>query len=281
MPRLNDRHFETVAEMIQDRVGIQIPPAKRTMVEGRLRKRMRELDIETLSEYGRHVFEQGHLAEEFVHIVDCVTTNKTDFFREPAHFDQLRDELIPMLRRNGITQARLKLWSAAASTGAEAYTLAMVLHDMAMAGHALDYAILGTDVSTEVLRVAADGIYPDDVLQAVPPHFRRRYVMNARNPSWKVGRIVPELRSRVHFKHLNLMNAQYPVDRDVDIIFCRNVLIYFDKDTQRAVLSRLATHLRPGGFLVVGHSESMAGAGVPGLTQVSSTIFGRTPGAVA
>jgi chemotaxis methyl-accepting protein methylase len=186
-----------------------------------------------------------------------------------------------MLRRNGITQARLKLWSAAASTGAEAYTLAMVLHDMAMAGHALDYAILGTDVSTEVLRVAADGIYPDDVLQAVPPHFRRRYVMNARNPSWKVGRIVPELRSRVHFKHLNLMNAQYPVDRDVDIIFCRNVLIYFDKDTQRAVLSRLATHLRPGGFLVVGHSESMAGAGVPGLTQVSSTIFGRTPGAVA
>lgn len=138
MPRLNDRHFETVAEMIQDRVGIQIPPAKRTMVEGRLRKRMRELDIETLSEYGRHVFERGHLAEEFVHIVDCVTTNKTDFFREPAHFDQLRDELIPMLRRNGITQARLKLWSAAASTGAEAYTLAMVLHDMAMAGHALD-----------------------------------------------------------------------------------------------------------------------------------------------
>ena len=280
MPRLNDRHFETVAEMIQDRVGIQIPPAKRTMVEGRLRKRMRALDIETLTEYGRHVFDHGHLAEEFVHIIDCVTTNKTDFFREPAHFDQLRDELIPMLRRNGITQARLKLWSAAASTGAEAYTLAMVLHDMAMAGHALDYAILGTDVSTEVLRVAADGIYPEDVLQAVPQHFRRRYVMQARNPAWKVGRIVPELRARVRFKHLNLMNAQYPVDRDVDIIFCRNVLIYFDKDTQRAVLSRLATHLRPGGFLVVGHSESMAGAGVPGLAQVSSTIFTRVEGAI-
>ncbi len=112
-----------------------------------------------------------------------------------------------MLRRNGITQARLKLWSAAASTGAEAYTLAMVLHDMAMAGHALDYAILGTDVSTVVLRVAADGIYPEDVLQAVPQHFRRRYVMQARNPAWKVGRIVPELRARVRFKHLNLMNA--------------------------------------------------------------------------
>ncbi|MCJ2136588.1 chemotaxis protein CheR [Methylobacterium sp. J-026] len=281
MPQLSDRHFESVADLIQDRVGIQIPAAKRTMVEGRLRKRLRALDIESLSAYGRHVFEEGHLAQELVHIIDCVTTNKTDFFREPAHFDQLRDELVPMLRRNGATQARLKLWSAAASTGAEAYTLAMVLHDMAMAGHALDYAILGTDVSTEVLRVAADGIYPEDVLQAVPPHFRRRYVMEARDPTWKVGRIVPELRARVRFKHLNLMNAQYPVDHDIDIIFCRNVLIYFDKDTQRAVLSRLATHLRPGGFLVVGHSESMAGAGVPGLEQVSSTIFGAVKGAVA
>ncbi|SFL31530.1 CheR family methyltransferase [Methylobacterium pseudosasicola] len=280
MPRLKDRHFDTVAEMIQDRVGIQIPPAKRTMVEGRLRKRMRALEIESLSDYGRHVFEEGHLSEEFVHIIDCVTTNKTDFFREPAHFDQLRDELVPMLLRGAAAQGRLKLWSAAASTGAEAYTLAMVLHEMAMAGHALDYAILGTDVSTEVLRVAADGIYPEDVLQAVPPHFRRRYVMNARDPSWKVGRIVPELRSRVRFKHLNLMNAQYAVDRDIDIIFCRNVLIYFDKDTQRAVLSRLATHLQPGGFLVVGHSESMAGAGVPGLVQVSSTIFARSKGAI-
>ncbi|MCJ2126576.1 CheR family methyltransferase [Methylobacterium sp. J-077] len=281
MPQLSDRHFESVADLIQDRVGIQIPAAKRTMVEGRLRKRMRALDIESLSAYGRHVFDEGNLERELVHIIDCVTTNKTDFFREPAHFDQLRDELVPMLRRTGATQGRLKLWSAAASTGAEAYTLAMVLHDMAMAGQALDYAILGTDVSTEVLRVAADGIYPDDVLQAVPSHFRRRYVMHARDPGLKVGRIVPELRARVHFKHLNLMNAQYPVDHDIDVIFCRNVLIYFDKDTQRAVLSRLATHLQPGGFLVVGHSESMAGAGVPGLVQVSSTIFARAKGAVA
>jgi len=259
MPQLSDQHFENVADLIQERVGIQIPAAKRTMVEGRLRKRMRALDIESLSAYGRHVFEEGHLAVELVHIIDCVTTNKTDFFREPAHFDQLRDELVPMLRRNGATHGRLKLWSAAASTGAEAYTLAMVLHDMAMAGHALDYAILGTDVSTEVLRVAADGIYPEEVLQAVPPHFRRRYVMNARDPSWKVGRIVPELRSRVHFKHLNLMNAQYPVDRDVDIIFCRNVLIYFDAATKGDVLARISASLAPDGAVLLGAAETVIG----------------------
>ena len=280
MPRLTDRHFDAVADLIQERVGIQIPPVKRTMVEGRLRKRMRALDLDTLSDYGRHIFDEGHLAEEFGHIVDCITTNKTDFFREPVHFDQLRDDLIPQLRRGG-GPARLKLWSAAASTGAEAYTLAMVLHDMVLAGQALDYTILGTDVSREVLEIAADGIYPDEALQAVPAPFRRRYVMASRDPTWRVGRIVPELRARVQFKHLNLMNAQYPVERDIDIIFCRNVLIYFDKDTQRAVLGRLATHLRPGGFLIVGHSESMAGAGVTGLTQISSTVFGRAKDAVA
>lgn len=274
MPQLSDRHFRSVVELIQSRVGIQLPPAKRTMLEGRLRKRMRALDLDSLDAYGRHLFEEGHLAEEYVHLVDCVTTNKTDFFREPAHFDLLRNEIVPQL-----VAARgrplLKIWSAAASTGAEAYTLAMVLQDMIAAGAGFSYAILGTDISTEVLRVAAEGIYADEMLAAVPAHLRRRYVMRARDPARKEGRIVPELRARTRFQRLNLMDAQYPVDSDVDVIFCRNVLIYFDKPTQKAVLERLASHLRPGGFLVVGHSESMAGTGVQGLSQVSSTVFRR------
>ncbi|WP_458428920.1 CheR family methyltransferase [Methylorubrum populi] len=274
MPHLSDRHFRSVVDLIQSQVGIQLPPGKRTMLEGRLRKRMRALDLASLIDYGRHLFDEGHLNEEYVHLVDCVTTNKTDFFREPAHFDILRNELIPRLvARRG--RPLLKVWSAAASTGAEAYTLAMVLQDMIGAGAGFSYAILGTDISTEVLRVAAEGIYADEMLAAVPPDFRRRYVMRARDPAQKQGRIVPELRARTRFQHLNLMDGHYAVDHDVDIIFCRNVLIYFNKPTQKAVLGRLATHLRPGGFLVVGHSESMAGAGVPGLTPVSSTVFRR------
>ncbi|MEH3148575.1 MAG: methyltransferase domain-containing protein [Methylobacterium frigidaeris] len=270
---LSDRHFWNVADLIQTRVGIQIPEAKRTMLEGRLRKRMRALDLDSLDAYGRHLFEDGHLGDEFVHLVDCVTTNKTDFFREPVHFDVLREELVPRLCRSA--RHPLKVWSAAASMGAEAYTLAMVLEDMVADGYDFGYAILGTDVSTEVLRVAADAIYPDAMLDAVPPALRRRYVMPARDPGRQQGRIVPELRRRVRFQHLNLMDETYPVDRDVDVVFCRNVLIYFDKPTQRAVLSRLAGHLRPGGYLVVGHSESMAGTGVPGLIQDTSTIFRR------
>ncbi|WP_298957205.1 protein-glutamate O-methyltransferase CheR [uncultured Methylobacterium sp.] len=271
---LSDRHFRAVAELIQDRVGIQIPATKRTMLEGRLRKRMRALDLDSLDAYGRHLFEAGHLADEFVHLVDCVTTNKTDFFREPAHFDLLRDEMVPRLARPG--RSVLKVWSAAASMGAEAYSLAMVLDAMSADGTAPGYVVLGTDVSTEVLRLASAGIYPTAMLDAVPPALRRRYVMTARDPERAEGRIVPELRRRVRFRHLNLMEEAYPVDRDVDIVFCRNVLIYFDKPTQKAVLTRLAGHLRPGGYLVVGHSESMAGTGVPGLIQDSSTVFRRT-----
>ncbi|RVU21961.1 protein-glutamate O-methyltransferase CheR [Methylobacterium oryzihabitans] len=271
---MSDRHFRAVADLIQDRVGIQIPDTKRTMLEGRLRKRMRALDLDSLDAYGRHLFEAGHLADEFVHLVDCVTTNKTDFFREPAHFDCLRDEMVPRLSRPG--RAILKVWSAAASTGAEAYSLAMALDAMAVDGAGPGYVVLGTDVSMEVLRVASAGIYPTAMLDAVPPLLRRRYVMTARDPARAEGRIVPELRRRVRFRHLNLMDDAYPVDRDVDIVFCRNVLIYFDKPTQKAVLTRLAGHLRPGGYLVVGHSESMAGTGVPGLIQDASTVFRRT-----
>ncbi|MCJ2064942.1 methyltransferase domain-containing protein [Methylobacterium sp. J-088] len=276
MPQLKDRHFYTVADLIQARIGIQIPETKRTMVEGRLRKRMRALDLDSLKAYGDHLFDDGHLAEEFVHIVDCITTNKTDFFREPVHFEHLRDDLVPVLCRQRCGTPRLKIWSAAASTGAEAYTLAMVLQAMIAAGHGFSYAILGTDISTEVLRVAAEAIYPDEMLAQIPPDYRRRYVMASRDPERRLGRIVPELRSHVHFQHLNLMDTAYAVDHDVDLVFCRNVLIYFDKDTQKVVLGRLARHLRPGGFLIVGHSESMTGAGVPGLEQVSSTIFRRT-----
>ncbi|QRE73437.1 CheR family methyltransferase [Methylobacterium aquaticum] len=276
--QLSERHFRSIAEVIEARVGIQLPSSKRTMVEGRLRKRVRALQLDSLDAYARHLFDEGRLADEFVHLVDCVTTNKTDFFREPAHFDILRDTLVPRLcalAAHRGDRPLLKIWSSAASTGAEAYTLAMVLQDMIGAGQRFDYAILGTDISTEVLRSAADGIYSEEMLAAVPPAFRRRYVMAARDPARQVGRIVPELRRRVRFRRLNLMDERYGVDRDVDVVFCRNVLIYFDRPTQRAVLERLSGHLRPGGYLVVGHSESMSVSGVPGLTQVTSTVFRR------
>ena len=270
--RFTDRQFNAVAELVQGEVGIQLPPSKRTMVEGRLRKRVRALGLEDLEAYGRALFEGGRLQTELAHLIDCVTTNKTDFFREPPHFDFLVRQAVPQLLAAGAHRT-LKVWSAACSTGAEAYTVAMVLEEMQRSGPRFGYSILGTDISSDVIAAARDAIYPDAMLEAVPAALRQRYLMRSRSPDQQTARIVPELRRRVQFHSLNLMDARYPFDRDVDVIFCRNVLIYFDKRTQGAVVGRLVAHLRPGGFLILGHSESAAGAGVPGITQRLPTIF--------
>lgn len=276
--RLADRHFNAIARDIEARVGIKLPQTKRTMVEGRLRKRVRALGLAGLHDYGAQLFERGGLDQELVHLIDCVTTNKTDFFREPSHFDFLRSVAVPQLTiRHGGRAPQLKVWSAASSTGAEAYTAAMVLQDLVAAGKVSRFSILGTDVSTEVLREARSAIYPRAFVSPVPGAMQQRYLMRSRNPREDVVRVAPELRRTVHFEWLNLMDETYPFDRDVDVIFCRNVLIYFDRPTQQAVLSRLASHLRPGGYLMLGHSESMAGTGVDGLRPVVPTVYQAGP----
>ncbi len=271
---LSERHFAAIARFVEDEVGIKLPPSKRLMVEGRLRKRVRKLGLRSLDDYAAHVFERGNLAEEAVHLVDCVTTNKTDFFREPAHFDFLCRTAVPSLL--GPRRDRpLKIWSAASSTGAEAYTIAMVLQELVAAGTDLRFSLLGTDISSEVLEQARAAVYPASMVEPVPPLLRQRYLMTARQPSETLVRIVPELRRLVQFHRLNLMEPTYPFDSDVDVVFCRNVLIYFDRPTQRAVVERLAGHLRPGGYLILGHSESMAGTDVAGLSQALPSIYQR------
>jgi chemotaxis protein methyltransferase CheR len=155
----------------------------------------------------------------------------------------------------------------------EAYTTAMVLDDMVRAGSRFKFRILGTDISTSVLREAKLAIYPRDLIAPVPDIFINRYFLSSRDESRAEVRVVPELRRLTYFMRMNLMDASYPVDRDVDIIFCRNVLIYFERETQRKVVEQLAGHLRPGGYLLVGHSESMVHSVVPGLRQVQPTVF--------
>ncbi|WP_425290365.1 CheR family methyltransferase [Bosea lathyri] len=272
--QLADRHFAGIAEVIERRVGIKLPQTKRTMVEGRLRKRVRALGLTGLGAYGAQLFDKGGLDSELVHLIDCVTTNKTDFFREPSHFEFLRDVAVPELaRRQSPRPLSLKVWSAASSSGAEAYTAAMVLQDMINAGKHLRFSILGTDISTEMLEQARKAVYPCDFVVPVPAPMQQRYLMRSRDPRKDVVRVSPELRRQVHFERLNLMDDNYPFDRDVDVIFCRNVLIYFDTPTQQRVLSRLISHLRPGGFLILGHSESMAGSALPSLRTIIPTIY--------
>lgn len=273
--RLDEFDYMRIATLIGAHTGIKLPPAKRLMVEGRLRKRMRNLGLPTLTDYSAYLFERNGLASELVHVIDAVTTNKTDFFREADHFAVLEREIVPSLlalRRSG-TKPKLKLWSAASSTGAEAYTIAMVLADIAAKTVAFEFAVLGTDISTEVLAAGERGIYPAEMIAPVPAEMQKRYVMHARDGSKRNEvRIVPDLRRRVRFQRLNLMDETYPIDRDVDVIFLRNVLIYFEKATQEAVVSRMLGHLRPGGYLVLGHSESMIGTNL-NLRQLAPAVF--------
>ncbi|MCA6111653.1 CheR family methyltransferase [Bradyrhizobium cenepequi] len=271
---LSDRQFRTIAQMIEGQVGIKLPAGKRLMLEGRLHKRVRALNYSGLNEYVEHLFDKALPDDELIHLIDVVTTNKTDFFREPAHFTFLKEVAVPaLLKQRGRGSHGLKIWSAACSTGMEAYTTAMVLDDMTRSGARFQFRILGTDISTAVLRLAKAAIYTRDVIAPVPSEFMKRYFLSSKDRSCNEVRVVPELRRRTNFMRMNLMDSSYPVDRDVDIIFCRNVLIYFDRQTQRKVVDQLCAHLRPGGYLMVGHSESMIHNTVPTLKQVQPTIF--------
>ena len=278
MDRLKQADFRRLASFIEDYSGIKMPPSKITMLEGRLRHRARHTGAASLADYCHMLFDDDGLQSEAVHLIDAVTTNKTDFFREPEHFRILVKHALPALLadRRAAPQAQVKLWSAASSTGAEAYTLAMVLAEWREHHQGHRFAILGTDLSTEVLATARRAVYPEAMAAAIPPELRQRYLLRSRDRSRRLVRVVPELRGWVTFGRLNLMDADYQVDRDFDVIFCRNVLIYFDKPTQHAVLQRLCRHLRPGGYLFLGHSESLAGMALP-LRSVANTVLRRPP----
>ena len=267
--------FARIANLISSEVGIKLPPAKRLMVEGRLRKRVRALNLSSFDDYCDYLFRRDGLGQERTYLINAVTTNKTDFFREPEHFTLLEHRLVPDLlaARDKERMPLLKIWSAASSTGAEAYTLAMVLNDLCANRRDFRFAILGKDVSTSVLAQGRRAAYPAEMIAPVPPEKQSRYVMHARRPGLRPEvRMAPEIRRVVRFAHLNLMQERYPFDRDVDVIFLRNVLIYFEKRDQELVIGRLIEHLRPGGYLVLGHSESMVGTSIS-MRQVAPAVF--------
>jgi chemotaxis protein methyltransferase CheR len=274
---LSDKHFQHLSALIETRTGIRLPPNKRSMVEGRLRKRLKALGIASIEDYGNMIFEEGALSAELPYLIDCMTTNKTDFFREPTHFDILRTHILPDILSGGTAASgrHIKIWSAASSIGAEPYTIAMVLDQELRNRPGTRFSVLGTDISTDVLRQAQRAIYPLEMTIPVPVEMQTRYFMRARDPARKEVRIVPELRRTVQFKRLNLVEPSYAVDRDMDVIFCRNILIYFSKAVQDGVVSRLISHLKPNGYLILGHSESMAGGNQRNLTQVLPTIYRR------
>lgn len=268
--------FARVAQFIEKTTGIQVPPGKKTMVEGRLRRRMRALGLDTMAQYCRHVFEEGGFDSESTHLIDAVTTNKTDFFREPQHFEYLLEYAVPNLIKSSGAGIRgpLMVWSAACSSGEEPYTLAMILDVFSQRVQGFKYMVLGTDISTRMIETARLGIYDEERVVPIPVELRRKYLMRSKDKIKGVVRIVPELRAYVKFRRLNFMDGDFGMREKMDIIFCRNVLIYFDRPTQEKVINRLCKHLNPGGYLFTGHSETLSGMDLP-LEKVANTVSRR------
>ena len=248
---LSAEQFARVASWLHSHAGIHMRGGKEGLVRSRLMRRLRALDLEDFSSYLAYV-EQEIDGVEFAAMVDVLTTNKTSFLREATHFDFVRDVIFPS------ATAPIRLWSAGCATGEEAYTLAMLAHESLSSVAARSLRILATDISSRVLVTAKAGVYADASLSDVPDAWRTRYWSASTNGTRDCYSATPKIRRVVQFARLNLMDA-WPMHGPFDAIFCRNVMIYFDRATQQQLVERFHALLTPGGHLFVGHSESLTG----------------------
>jgi len=275
---MTQAEFSRFSEFIIGQCGIKMPPSKKIMLEARLQKRLRTLGISNFREYYDHVLGEGG-RDELVHMLDAVTTNKTDFFREPVHFHYLAQTILPEFIE-GREQSKgsnkpFAVWSAGCSTGEEPYTLAMVLSDFAGLHPSFRFSILATDISTKVLDRAREAVYDAERVAAVPLPMKQKYLLRSKDPGKGVVRIGPAVRSIVQFKRLNLMEEAFSFSEPVDVIFCRNVIIYFDRKTQEQLIARFCKVLKTNGYLFLGHSESIHGFTLP-LRRLTSTVYRKT-----
>ena len=275
--RLGDREFRKLAEYIEGTYGIRMPESKRVMLESRLHKRLRVLEMTDFREYLEYVFEDRGGDNELVNMVDAVTTNKTDFFREPDHFDWLASNLGRFYDDYGwgSRDNPLRIWSCAASTGEEPYTLAIVMEEFRRVQPRFEYTILASDLSAGVLEQARKAVYPEARIEPISPQLRSRYFLRSKDRSLALVRVKRDLRRRVRFVRLNLMDDDYGLRERFHVLFCRNVIIYFERPRQMQLLGKLVRYIESEGYLFLGHSETLAGANLP-VYSVAPTIYQRS-----
>lgn len=273
--KMTDDDFNRLSDFIYKQSGIKLPYVKKIMLQSRLQKRLRELKIISFKEYADYVFSDEGQKNEIIHMIDVVSTNKTDFFREPVHFDFLTSHVLPDFMATNRLNFTLKVWSAGCSSGEEPYTTAIVLQEFKNRNPRFDYHIMATDISTQILQNAAMAIYKEERISNLTYELKHKYFLRNKDHEKRLVRIVKELREKVTFSRLNFMNDAYNLPEIYDIVFCRNVLIYFNRDIQEQVLGKLCLKLKTGGYLFIGHSESILGMDLP-LVQIKPTIFKRT-----
>lgn len=266
---LTAEEFQWIRRFLRERTGITLNDTKRSLVMGRLEKRLRHHGLTDYSQYFRLLGRPEHAAETQL-AIDLLTTNETYFFREPEHFDLLRD----MVRAGTPSTRMFRVWSAACSTGEEPYTLAMVLADLLPEN---SWEILATDISERVLRVAERGVYPLAAAEKIPQPLLKKYCLRGREDCEDLMAVSRSLRSHVTFRRLNLV-TDLPDLGVFDVVFLRNVMIYFEVETKEELVRRIARLLRPGGYLVVSHSESLHGM-EGGLDMVKPSVYRAPVGA--
>jgi chemotaxis protein methyltransferase CheR len=273
LAKISEADFGRLSRLITSKCGIRMPATKKTMVQGRLQKRIRQLKVGSIEEYCEYLFSPDGKERELDHMIDAITTNKTDFFREPAHFEYLVKTALPeVLKKRPVgLDAPLKLWSAGCSTGEEPYTLAMVLNDFAEEHDGFKFSIFATDISMKAIEAGRLAVYRSEKVEPVPFGTKKKYLLKSRDSAKMSVRVVPKIREKVKFWRLNLAQ-DYTLGERMDAIFFRNVMIYFDRDVQEALLGRLIQFLRPGGYLFVGHSETLNGMDLP-LRQVAPATY--------
>ena len=259
--------FQRFRTLIYDESGISLSEQKHSLLASRLSKRLRDLDLATFSEYYAKVMED-QTREEFTRMLDLISTNKTDFFREPKHFDFLRERILPELD----SAKRIRIWSSACSTGEEPYTIAMTLYEGVQNPERWDFKIFASGLSTRVLAKAASGTYNEERFRNVPPDVMKRHFLRGRGEQTRVFKVKPHLADAITFRRVNLMDDRFPIKNPLDLIFCRNVMIYFDRPTQETLANKFHRYLKPGGYLFIGHSESLQWVKHP-FAAVAPTIY--------
>lgn len=251
--QLTTDHFGKIRHLLHTLCGINLAEGKEALVKARLLKRLRVLSMGSFEDY-MHYVEGDSSGRELAMLVDVLTTNKTSFFREMPHFDFLHKNILPTLQKKN----KLRIWSAACSSGEEPYSIAIQLHDSLSNLGRRDVRILATDISTTMVDTAQEAIYPEETLADIPDHLKPKYFSRLSTQPPHSYRVVDKVRQLVGFSRLNLMGP-WPMKGPFDIIFCRNVMIYFDKATKERLIRRFYDLLAPGAYLFIGHSESLSG----------------------
>lgn len=275
---ISDELFLKLGKMITDRFGINMPIEKKIMFQARLQRRLRELGINSFDEYALNLLNDNGKSQEFDLLPDFISTNKTDFFREKGHFDYISEHILPEFMKNTVSTQlhQLKIWSAGCSSGQEAYSIAVTMEEFIRSkGFRFEYSVIATDISRRMLKAVREAVYPMEQISEIPMELKHRYFLKSKSMKEPKVRVIKEIRNHVKLAYLNLMDNSYLFNTLFDVVFLRNTLIYFSPEVQRKVLTKVLENLKIGGYLVIGHSESLINMDLP-IHSIAPSVYIKT-----